>query len=133
MLHFIFFFAVLAFAGFIFHTLWRATIGPGNRYFVLHNRPAGIVQVAWFLLQVYVVFGWAALCVSMTYLFISKPEVVHWWGYYVLACCGCIGPVYDHTPQSTNIIAWFSLASFLAFAFFPILTVPWNWFLQFVS
>lgn len=132
MLNFIFFFGVLALAGFSFGALWRAMITPVNRYFVSHDTPTGIVQVAWFLLQIYIVFGWTALCVGMTHLFIAKPGVVHWWGYYILAFLGSVAPLYDRTRGSTNTIALFSFVSFLAFSFFPSLTGPWNWFLKFI-
>jgi hypothetical protein len=102
MLNFVFFFGVLTVSGLMFRTLWRVSITPVNRYFVVHDTPTGVTQVAWLLLQVYVVLGWAALCVGVVRLFVAKPGVVFWWGYYVLALFGCVSPLYDTTPGSTK-------------------------------
>lgn len=132
MLNFIFCFVVLGILGFIFRALWRAIITPVNRHFVVSNTPTGPLQLAWFFLQVYVVFGWAAICVAIAHLFIAKPGVVFRYGYYVLSFFGCVTPLYDPTQGSTNTIAWFSVAAFLAFSIFPSLTLPWHWFLQFI-
>ena len=132
MLNFLFFFGVLALSGVIFRTLWRAAVSPVNKYFVLHNTPTGIVQIGWLLLQIYFVFGWAGLCVSLTHLFIAKPGVVLWFGYYVLAFFGCGAPLSDPNPGSTNTIALFAMVSFVIFSIFPKLTLPWQWFLHFI-
>ena len=132
MLNFIFFLAVLTLSALIFGALWRLLITPINKHFVVHDTPAGVTQFAWLLLQVYIVWGWAALCVRMAHLFASKPGVVLWLGYYILAFFWCGAPLNDTTRGSTNIVALFSLVAFIAFAFFPILARPWHWFLRFV-
>jgi hypothetical protein len=132
MLNFVLLFGALTISGFIFWALWRALITPVNKYFVVHNTPTGVLQVSWLLLQIYVVLGWAAFCVAMAHVFIAKPGIVHWWIYYVLAFFGCGAPLNESTRGSTNTIALFSLGSFLTFSFFPILTRPWHWFIQFI-
>jgi hypothetical protein len=132
MLSFVFCFVLLAVSGLIFGALWRLSITPLNRRFVVNDTPTGWVQIAWLLLQVYVVFGWAALCVFIARLFIAKPHVVFWLGYDILAFFLCAAPVYDRTPGSTNTIAWFAVAAFVGFSILPSLMLPWRWFLHFV-
>ena len=132
MLNFILFFFALLLSGFIFRLLWRVLISPVNGYFVTRNTPTGVVQVAWLLLQMYIVLSWAVSCVCITHSFIAKPGVALWWGYYILASFGCSAPLHDTTSGSTNTIAWFSTVAFLGFSFFPSLTQPWHWLLRII-
>jgi hypothetical protein len=132
MLNFVFCFISLAVCGFIFRALWRLLITPLNKRFVVNETPTGWVQIAWLLLQVYVVLGWAAICVTITRLFTAKPHVVLWLGYDVLAFFLCVAPVYDRSPGSTNTIAWFATVAFIGFSILPSLMLPWRWFLHFV-
>jgi NADH:ubiquinone oxidoreductase subunit 3 (subunit A) len=132
MLNFVFCFFVLALSGFIFRTLWRLTITPVNRNFYLSNTATNAKQIIWLLFQIYVVFGWAAICQTIARAFTSRPSVRFPWPYYILAFFGCGAPLYDRTPGSSNTIFYFSAISFILFSIFPSLTLPWRWFLQFM-
>ena len=57
-LHFV---LTLLLSGIAFRTLWRIAVTPLNKRFVLANTPTGVIQIGWLLLQMYVVFGWAAI------------------------------------------------------------------------
>jgi hypothetical protein len=133
MLNVVFLFGLLMLSGFTFRALWRVLITPVNKHFVVKNTATGPLQIAWLLLQMYIVLGWAAFCVSLVHNFIAKPGVVHSWIYYVLAFFGCGAPLNDRSPESTNTIALFSLGAFLVFSFAPYFSRPWYWFLQFVN
>jgi hypothetical protein len=134
MLNFFYCFLVLALCGFVFRALWRRIITPVNRRFVLEKTPTRLPQILWLLIQIYIVFGWAAICINIAHLFANKHSVLFWWSYYVLAFFGCGAPlyVYEKKLDSTNTIFFFSAISFIVFSIFPILTLPWRWFLKFV-
>jgi len=133
MLNFVFCFVVLALSGFLFRSLWCAFIAPVTKSFVLNGRPPlNLAWLIWALVQLYIIFGWATICVSIVHIFIAKPGVSFWWAYYILAFFGCGAPIHDRTPGNSNTIFFFSMISFIGFSVFPKLSIPWQWFLRFL-
>ena len=123
---------VLFLSGVVFLTLWRLSVSPVNRYFVVHEVPTGPLQVLWLLFQVYVVAGWAAACIAILHHYVDKPGTFLGLVSYIPASFFCVAPLYDPTPRNSNAIAVFSFIAFLAFVLFPILTTPWHWFLHYI-
>jgi NADH:ubiquinone oxidoreductase subunit 3 (subunit A) len=132
MLNFLYCFVVLAVCGFVFRSLWRAFITPINRSAVLYNIPTGAPRFVLLLIQIYLVFGWAAICTNIAHRFANKPGALFWWGYYILAFFGCGAPLFDKTSNDTDTVFFFSIISFIAFSIYPILMLPWHWFLKFL-
>ena len=130
MLNFFLCFVALISLAFGFKVLWGALISPVNKHFVLNNTPTGPLQVAWLLLQLYIVAGWAAICVAMVRLFIAQPNVTLSLPYYVLAFFLCVLPLYDPVPGQSNTMAYYALICFATFVFVPGFIGPWWWFLQ---
>jgi hypothetical protein len=132
MLNFLLCFLTLAWVGFVFRQLWRRLVTPISKRFIIADTPTDMPQTLWFVLQVYIVLGWAAICVNIAFRFMRHLGVTHYWPYYILALLGCVAALQEYTNRAPNIIANFTGFAFIVFALGPKLTLPWRWFLKFL-
>jgi hypothetical protein len=97
------------------------------------------------LWQTYVLLAWSVLALLVTQLLILRPGVVHHWPYYVLGFAECLAtPMhmasyeYINHPQPPDALREFKTLTiialvgggFIAFGVWPILALPWCWFLR---
>jgi hypothetical protein len=104
------------------------------------NRPLfyTALAIAW-AWQLYILLAWCVVALALTNLFSSRPQVTHHWVYFIMGFWGCLAPVqymqsFDHGDARQQLkgvgAVLLTATAFIAFAYVPTLSNPWNWLPQ---